>query len=850
MRALPPKRSLFASGFARLSSHWKQSLSAALILTACGITDGEPCGQEMPCFGPNKRDAKGQILVYNNGAEPQHLDPGLATGTPDGRIIDELFEGLTDYHPETLKPLPGVAESVEQDPDQKHFVFHLRKDAKWSNGDPVTAHDFVYSWERVLNPVTGAQYSNILFFFKNAEQYLGETVRLTVNKVEATNDAPEPTLPLESRQIVELEDSNAAKTKADTKLASSAGAEQSGKELSADQIVLIRNRKSLDKPGGKPEEKEIWLEVDAYNIDLEDPAEVRKINSATANHGWIKAEQVTSFFPSSNRRVLANQEQLRKKPQGEIVKTFDTREEVSIPAGEEVKIIFMEGDHAKVYWAGKARYGYLKTSNLLNPWGEVYRFKVKPQTKDKKEELPPPPPPTPASTSAPTSEPASAPAPEPAPIIAPKPAAAIAESGWVFAKDLLMEPSVLGFKAIDDHTLDIQLKSPTTYFLTLLAHYTYRPIHPATYEEWGLEWTKPEHIVSNGPFTLEYHQRRDRFEMVKSQTYWDKDVVTLEKVIAYSMEDLNTSLMMYKAGYTDLVVSNDMPPTYVPVLYDYENSKPKMADFTVSASLGTYFYRLNTTRKPFDNVKVRQALAMSIDRTKIPKATQIPVKPADSITPPGIPESGYNPPDGPQFNVAEAKKLLAEAGYPDGKGFPPISILFNTQEQHKRIAEVVQDQWKTNLGINVTLENKEWKTYLDATQSINYNVARAGWIGDFLDPMTFLDMWTTGNGNNNTGWSNKEFDAMVNQAQDETNPEKRREIMAKMETMLNNEMPMIPLYTYVWFSLTKPYIKNYYENMQDKHPLKWVCIETQMLGETTEPACTKAQERLKNEKGF
>jgi ABC-type oligopeptide transport system substrate-binding subunit len=856
MRALTSKRSRSAGEVStRFLSHWKQAISAVTLFAACGITDGEPCGQDKPCFGPNKRAEKGQVLVYNNGAEPQWIDPGLATGTPDGRIIDELFEGLTDYHPQTLKPMPGVAESYEESPDHKHFVFHLRKNAKWSNGEPVTAHDFVYSWERVLNASTAANYAAILFFFKNAEQYLNETVRVAQAQVNATNEPSGGVLSLSAGQVVTLEDSNAARVKgADVKLASSAGAAPSGASLDAERVVLIRSRQSLAKIGGAPDEKEVWLEVEAYNIDLEDPVEIKNFKepSTKANRGWVKATQVSGFMPSSNRRVLASQELLRKKPQGESVKLIETRADAIIPMGDEVRILSIEGEHAKVYWGGKSRYGYVKLSALLNPWGEIYRFKVKPQAdEDKKAASTPPPPPEPASApvSAPTTEASSQPS--PAPVVAPLPKPIeTSESGWVSSKDLLLEPKVLGFKALDDNTIEVNLKSPTTYFLTLLAHYTYRPIHPATFEEWGLEWTAPEHIVSNGPFKMTFHKSRDRFEMVKSQTYWDKDAVTLEKVIAYSMEDKNTTLMMYKAGYTDLVVSNDMPTTYIPAFYNYEKVEPKMADFSVSPTLGTYFYRLNTTKPPFDNVKVRRALAMGVDRSKIPKATQVPFQPADSITPPGIPESGYNPPDGPQFNIAEAKKLLAEAGYPEGKGFPNTTILFNTDESHRRVAELVQAQWKDNLGVNITLKNTEWKTYLDATQSLNYQIARAGWIGDFLDPMTFLDMWSTGNGNNNTGFSNKEYDALIGDAQNETDVEKRRQIMAKMETMLNEQVPFIPLYTYVWFALTKPYLKNYYSNMQDKHPLKWVCIETQMLGETSTPVCAEAEKRLQNEKGF
>jgi oligopeptide transport system substrate-binding protein len=831
----PPRG--FWGGWMRRPNTRLLALSGAL--AACGLTSGEPCGDEL-CFGPMTRAVKGQILVYNNGAEPQHIDPGLATGTPDGRIIDELFEGLLDYHPKTLAPVPGVADRYEVSPDNRHFLFHLRPNALWSNGDKVTAFDFAYSWERVLNPLTAAQYSNILFPIKNAEDYNSERVRLVTAQVTGINDAPTPPAFFEEGAVVRLIDSNAARiTSESVSLSSDAGAAASGAALPKDQIVLVRSRKLVESKG----EKVTWFEVDSYpGLDLEDAEQVKKAQSASAVHGWIKESEVAPFFPSSNRRVLARPETLKIAPDGGDVLLLQSTEKASLAAGDEVKIIALEGDFARVYWPQKERYGYLKRASLLDPWANLYRFKVAKQGDPfagaaKQDEAPAAQPVPSSPSTAPSSAPSSA------PVAPPVPAAPVSlegqTEGWVDAGVLLLEPRVLGFRAIDASTFEVYTTGPTPYFLSLLAHYTYRPIHRASFEKHGIKWTEPANIVGNGPFRLVERKERDVIVMEKSDNYWEKEVVTLEKIIAYSMDNLDTTLKYYKSGQTDLVVANDLPPIYVPVLED-------KADFQMSASLGTYFYRINVERPPLNDVRVRKALAMGIDRAKVSKVAKIPYLAADSITPPGIPGADYEPPNGPQFNPEEARKLLAEAGYPDGKGFPTISILYNTNDQHKKIAEFVQAQWKKNLKVDVVLDNREWKTYLQDTHSINFQLARAGWIGDYLDPMTFLDMWITDGGNNNTHWGKPEYDQLVKDAQNQGDKAKRIEIMKKMETMLNEEMPFLPIYTYVWFGLTKPYVIGYYQNMQDKHPLKWVCIETSMVGETSSPVCKEAEARIAN----
>jgi oligopeptide transport system substrate-binding protein len=314
------------------------------------------------------------------------------------------------------------------------------------------------------------------------------------------------------------------------------------------------------------------------------------------------------------------------------------------------------------------------------------------------------------------------------------------------------------------------------------------------------------------------NQSESRFVLKKNPGYWDAAKVKLTQVTMTNYEDQKEDFQNYQEGKTDLVVAND--------LWSYDgflNNLAGMADYRVTSALGTYFYRLNTTKPPLDNPKVRQALLLAIDRSLIPSVMEIPFLPATALTPSVV---GFTPPSWAKFDPKAAKALLAEAGYPEGQGFPETGILFNNSPiSHRQIAKFVQSQWKQNLGINVSLKAAEWQDYLDSVSNLNYQVARAGWIGDFLDPTTFLDMFITNDSNNNTGWSSAEYDLLVKKVHSEPNPDKRNEIDTQLETLLGKEAPIIPLYYYVWFDLVRPEVQGYYPNLLDKHPLKFVSIK-------------------------
>jgi oligopeptide transport system substrate-binding protein len=246
-------------------------------------------------------------------------------------------------------------------------------------------------------------------------------------------------------------------------------------------------------------------------------------------------------------------------------------------------------------------------------------------------------------------------------------------------------------------------------------------------------------------------------------------------------------------------------------------------DYFVQPYLGTYFYGFNTTVPPFDNAKVRQAFTLAVNRERICrdvlKAGEIP---ATGYCPPGL--HGYEPVTSLRFDPLAASKLLALAGYPGGKGFPEVELLYNNSESHKMVAEAVADMWQNALGVTVKLRNKEWKVYLDDVQHLRFQVVRRGWIGDYGDPNTFLDMFVTGGGNNNTGWANSEFDARIQRAAAIADPAARMQVLREAEQMLLDEAPILPIYFYVNKGFISPTVGGWYPNIRDLHPFQYLYI--------------------------
>ncbi|MFR1708603.1 MAG: peptide ABC transporter substrate-binding protein [Clostridium sp.] len=361
----------------------------------------------------------------------------------------------------------------------------------------------------------------------------------------------------------------------------------------------------------------------------------------------------------------------------------------------------------------------------------------------------------------------------------------------------------VGVKAIDDKTLEVTLEAPVPYFLSLAAFPTYFPVRQDVIEGNEEKWAlKPDTYISNGPFKMSDWKEKESITFVKNENYWDAENVKLETLEVRLIDDQITYLNAFKSGEIDIIESP--PQAEIPTLLAEGTAK-------IYPYLGTYFYVINVSDKAKDvdpkaaevlsNPKFRKALSLAIDKQLIvDKVAQGGQTPATSYVPAGIIDSAgkefqkdYSPKGA---NIEEAKKLLAEAGYPNGEGAPTITFTFNTDQGHQNIAQAIQDMWKTNLGINVELKNEEWAVFQDTRNNFQYSIARHGWIADYNDPMTFLDMWTTGNGQNNSGYSNKEYDKLISAAKVELDDAKRTELLHKAEDILMDESPIIPIYYY------------------------------------------------------
>ncbi len=540
------------------------ALATTLALAGCARPDAPVAGRRW--FG-DVTPPDDDVFAFDNGAEPESIDPALASGQPDGRVCRLLFEGLTREDPRTLEPTPGQAERWEVSPDGLVYTFHLRRGIRWSDGRPVTAEDFRWSWLRVLKPATASRYASTLLPIRGAARY----------------------------------------------------------------------------------------------------------NS-----------------------------------------------------------------------------------------GE------------------------------------------------------------------LTDSSAVGIAAPDDSTLVVTLERPTAYFLYLTQFYTALPVRRDVIERWGPAWTRPGHLIGNGAFTLASWRQNDRFVFERSAGYWDAAAVRLHRVVAYSVVDLSTATNLYKAGVIDWDPSGGIPSSAIEAIRRY-------ADYRNGRFQALYFYSINVTRRPFDDVWVRRALNFAVDRDAIAnELLKRSREPWGNMTPDGY--AGYRRPEGLRFDPAYARACLARAGYPGGRGFPRLQLLFNTSEDNRRIAEVVQAMWTRELGIPVELQNQEWGSYLEATSSLHYDVARRSWIGDYLDPYTFLGIWRGGDGNNRTGWDDARYDSLLDAAERTLDPAARFALLARAEARLLDQCPVIPIYHYSTNELVKPYVQGLYPTPLDVHPLTHVWIDHDWKSRATQVA--------------
>lgn len=381
----------------------------------------------------------------------------------------------------------------------------------------------------------------------------------------------------------------------------------------------------------------------------------------------------------------------------------------------------------------------------------------------------------------------------------------------------------VGFSAPDDRTFIIRLEHPTPHFLSLLSHPIWFPVYLPALEKSGSPyrrgntWTRPEIIVSNGPFTLHTWQPDKVIIAQKSPTYWDAARVRLSAIHFHSFDNVEAEERAFRAG--QLHITEALPAGKIP---SYRRDQP--AVLRISPFLDTYFYRLNVTRPGLNDPKIRRALALAVDRSAIvEKVLHGGQQPAASFTPPGT--AGYQPPTPLTTDFDAARRLLTEAGYPGGKGLPAFDLLMNSSGNHRVIAEAVQEMWRRELGVTVNLVNMEQKTLLTTRRTLGYQILRSDWAGDYLDPTTFLDIFTASSGNNHTGWSNPDYDALIYAAARTPDTTARYDLLRRAESILLTELPIVPIYHYATIRLVQPTVRGWHDTLLDHHPYKHVWLE-------------------------
>lgn len=389
--------------------------------------------------------------------------------------------------------------------------------------------------------------------------------------------------------------------------------------------------------------------------------------------------------------------------------------------------------------------------------------------------------------------------------------------------------SKVGVKALDEYTLEITLKGPAPYLPSMLKHHSWFPLPKHVVEKFGgmtdrdTKWTRAGNLVGNGAFKLKEWRYTHSITVERNPYYWDAKTVKLNGIVFVPIPMEATEERAFLDGQLHATFTIPLPS----ISY-YREKRPDL--FREEPLLSTYFYRFNTTKKPFNDKRVRKALALAVDRESLVRnVLRAGQKPATGFAPPGS-GPNYESPKVLRYDPVEARRLLAEAGYPDGKGFPPFDILINTMEAHRTIAQAIQEMWKTNLHIPAGVLNQDWQVYLDSQRKMTYSVCRAGWGGDYHDPYTFLSIWQTGDGNNNSGWGSPKYDAMMQASCREGDPEKRNAILHEAETMLLDELPMLPLYWYVHDHLQLPELEGWLPSILDHR-----CFKAMSFKETGKP---------------
>ncbi len=442
----------------------------------------------------------------------------------------------------------------------------------------------------------------------------------------------------------------------------------------------------------------------------------------------------------------------------------------------------------------------------------------------------------------------------------------------------------VGIKAVDDYTLKTTLKQPAPYFVGLLTHQFFSAIHRKTIEKFGKDWIKPQNIVTSGPYKLEYWYPYDEMSIVRDPNYWDAANVKLDRIKFYPMDEQTTMMNLYKGGRVDALYNHTVPAAWNDYIKQFKD------EYLLHPEVVIEYYTFSVKKKPFDNLDVRRAFSLSIDRNNLAVLRKT-VKPSADFVPGGIfPEydkardkvfaelskrDGLNPEHlkGRIYDPKAACEHMKKAGFTvqdvgtdkcKVTDFPleGVELSYNTAESNKSVAEFVQSQWKQNLGITIPLKNMEFKTYLPYRSAIEYKgMARAGWVGDYMDPFTFLSQFYTETNDSSTGWWEAKYDEMLDDANKTLDPEERYEKLAAAEYFVLKDQPVIPLAVAGTSWMKKPYVKGLYPNPGTMHPWKFVYIERDrakwdrdvenlMLGQSDPAVEAQISALMKSQKDF
>lgn len=382
------------------------------------------------------------------------------------------------------------------------------------------------------------------------------------------------------------------------------------------------------------------------------------------------------------------------------------------------------------------------------------------------------------------------------------------------------DPNTVAIKAINERTLEVTLTNPTPYFPDLVTYIAYAPVPLHTIAEHGAQWTRVETMVVNGPFKIVEWLPRDRIVLEKNPRYWDAENVALEGSLIYSSDSESRNITLYQTGQVHWIkpLGSDRIREFL------ESGR---SDLRIDEQMCTYYYVINTREPPFDDVRVRRAFNMAVNKERLTSHTLSSFqKPASNLLSDMFRATiGYIPVPGDPYDPDRARELLAEAGYPNGRGLPRVDLVYNTFESHRLIAEFVARNMHEALGVQLEVSNMEWKSLLKRVHAGEYRLARTAWCADYPDPFTFLGTFHSDSQNNYPGYFNPAYDALLARIRAETDRVERNALICAAEMALNRDVPIIPLYFYTRSYLLRPEVRGFEAQYSDQHYLKWISLE-------------------------